>query len=158
MDANLNKTDQEYVEIIYALENEYKVARVKDIAHRRGVTRACVSLELNQLMKKDLISHEQYGHITLTRKGRNLALSLDKRHETIKDFLVQFLGISETIAETDACNMEHIISDHTLESLSAFFEFIEKCPKNWKQVAHFFSECGKYGEGSKKCAECSEII
>jgi DtxR family transcriptional regulator, Mn-dependent transcriptional regulator len=158
MIENQNKTEQEYIEIIYALEKQFRVARVKDIAEQRGVTRACVSLELNQLSKKNLISHGHYAHVTLTQKGKRLASVLDKRHRIIKHFLVHFLGISDAVAENDACNMEHIISSRTLESLSEFIDFVEKCPCHWKDVAHFFSQCSKYGSGSQECEQCCEII
>lgn len=158
MIENQNKTDQEYIEIIYALEKEFRVARVKDIAEQRGVTRACVSLELGQLSKKSLISHEHYAHVTLTQKGKRLASILEKRHRIIKHFLVHFLGIPHSIAETDACNIEHIISSQTLGSLSEFIDFIEKCPCNWNEVFRFFNQCGKYGSGPKECKQCTEII
>jgi DtxR family transcriptional regulator, Mn-dependent transcriptional regulator len=158
MAENQNKTDQEYIEIIYALEKEFRVARVKDIAVQRGVTSACVSSELNQLSKKSLISHEHYAHVTLTQKGKRLAAVLDKRHRIIKHFLVHFLGISDDVAENDACNLEHIVSGRTLESLSEFIDFVEKCPCHWKEVAHFFSKCSKYGSGSQECDQCSEIF
>ena len=106
MSLTHDTTTQEYIEVIRDLENENKVARVKDIADRRGVSRSSVSIILNQLLKKDLIAHEQYGHVSLSQKGRRLANDLERRHQAIKEFLVKVLGVSDENAEKDACKFE----------------------------------------------------
>jgi DtxR family Mn-dependent transcriptional regulator len=153
---NHNTTVQEYIEVIHALEEKNRVARVKDIADRRGVTRSSVSLELNRLMEKELIAHEQYGHVVLTDSGRRLALSLRRRHRAIKNFLVKILDISEDHAEQDACKLEHIVSEETLSSLIRFLTFVDKCPKDWKRMIRYYRGCQKYGQGEIKCSECPE--
>ncbi len=150
-------TTQEYIEVIRDLENEYKVARVKDIADRRGVSRSSVSIILNQLLKKDLIAHEQYGHISLSRKGRRLANDLERRHQAIKQFLIKVLGVSEENAEKDACKFEHDISQESFAAFSGFLAFVENCPKNFKNMLKFYSNCSKYGSGERDCPDCTDI-
>ncbi|NOY57389.1 MAG: metal-dependent transcriptional regulator [Calditrichaeota bacterium] len=149
-------TTQEYIEVIRDLENENKVARVKDIADRRGVSRSSVSIILNQLLDKDLIAHEQYGHVSLSRKGRRLANDLERRHQAIKEFLVKVLGVSEENAEKDACKFEHDISKETFTAFSRFLSFVENCPKNFKSILNFFRNCGKYGSGERDCLDCPD--
>jgi DtxR family Mn-dependent transcriptional regulator len=129
MDFPHDTVTQEYIEIIADLENENKVARVKDIAERRGVTRSSVSIALSQLAKKELISHEAYGHIALTVKGRRLAQNLTLRHQAVKDLLTDILGLDEAIAELDACKFEHLISVETYSALMRFLYLVRQCPK-----------------------------
>lgn len=150
-------TTQEYIEVIRDLENENKVARVKDIADRRGVSRSSVSIILNQLLKKDLIAHEQYGHVSLSRKGRRLANDLQRRHQAIKQFLVKVLGVSEENAEKDACKFEHDISKESFVALSGFVAFIENCPKNIDNILNLYRNCGKYGSGENDCPDCADF-
>ena len=107
-------TTQEYIEVIHDLENENKVARVKDIADRRGVTKSSVSLVLNQLKNKELIEHEQYGHVTLSEKGLELAKELERKHLIIQAFFTKVLDVSQEIAKSDACKIEHDISSESL--------------------------------------------
>ena len=121
---NENTTVQEYVEIIRDLERDNKVARVKDIAEKRGVTRSSVSLVLNLLVEKDLIAHEQYGHVCLTERGHQLANDLELKHNTIKKFLI-ILGVPEEIAEQDACRLEHYVSALTSNALFDFIKHVE---------------------------------
>jgi len=156
MSLTHDTTTQEYIEVIRDLENENKVARVKDIADRRGVSRSSVSIILNQLLDKDLIAHEQYGHVSLSRKGRRLANDLERRHQAIKEFLVKVLGVSEENAEKDACKFEHDISKETFTAFSRFLSFVENCPKNFKSILNFFRNCGKYGSGERDCLDCPD--
>jgi len=134
METTFPTTVQEYIEVIYELEKTKRVARVKDIAERRGVNKSSVSLVLNQLQKHNLIDKEQYGHITLTTNGKKLGQKLEKRHQTLKKFLIDVLNISEETAEIDACKIEHIISQDSLDGFEHLLEFTQTFPKKWERV------------------------
>ncbi len=154
MDLAHDTVTQEYIEIIADLENENKVARVKDIAERRGVTRSSVSIALSQLAKKDLITHEAYGHIVLTAKGRRLAQSLTLRHQAVKDLLTDILGLDEAIAELDACKFEHLISAETYSALMRFLYLVRQCPKKHGQFIREVRECARAYSDGTPCVEC----
>jgi len=129
MKSKFDTTTQEYIEIIHHLQNKHKVARVKDIARTRGVTRSSVSTALNLLKKKNLIKHETYGLVELTKEGEQLGQALDKRHAVINKFFIEVLGINPKVADEDACKLEHYISTETLNGLLRFLAFIEDCPE-----------------------------
>jgi DtxR family transcriptional regulator, Mn-dependent transcriptional regulator len=148
---------QEYIEIIAFLEKEHRVARVKDIADRRGVTRSSVSIALNQLSKKELITHESYGHVTLTPAGRRLAQKLTVRHHAVKELLTNILGISEEIAEQDACKFEHLISAETFTALTRFLSFLEQCPKGYPQLLKNIHNCTYINSETERCLECPPL-
>ena len=44
-----------------------------------------------------------------------------ERHETLSAFLVK-LGVSEDVAQEDACRVEHIISVETFDAIKKFYE------------------------------------
>ncbi len=149
-----DKTTQEYIEVIRELEKENTVARVKDIAARRGVSRSSVSLVLNQLRKKKLIFHEHYSHVTLTQKGRYMAEILDNRHQLIKQFLVLMLGLPEEIAETDACKFEHIVSKETINAIDRFLFAYENCPMDVPAFSEWIQKCRQTTTLKKHCDGC----
>ena len=154
MSLDYSTTIQEYVEIIYDLQKKHKVARVKDIAEVRGVTLSSVTAALNLLKEKKLVEHEHYGLIVLTKKGEKLAKQLLRSHTTIKNFLVDVLGVSEKTAEIDACVLEHHISSTSLNSLIDFLNFIDNCPKGepvWLQNYKKTKETGRLPE---TCVQC----
>jgi len=131
-------TTEEYVEIIHTIQKQHKVARVKDIAQSRGVTRSSVSTVLNVLKEKDLITHESYGLVELTEKGEKLGRALDERHAAIQRFFIEVLGISSEVADSDACKMEHHISLETLNSFIRFLKFVEDNPGIHAEYLHNF--------------------
>jgi len=145
---------QEYVEIIAFLEKRDRVARVKDIADQRGVTRSSVSLALNQLAKKQLITHLNYGHVTLTSMGRRLAQNLTLRHRAIKELLTTVLGLEESIAEQDACKFEHLISAETFNALTRFLDVLHQCPKEQAQLLKKIHQCVNSKSNNENCEEC----
>lgn len=148
---------QEYIEIIALLEKENRVARVKDIACKRGVTRSSVSIALNQLAKKSLIMHESYSHVTLTPLGRKLAHQLDLRHQAVKLFLTTVLGLPDSVAEQDACKFEHLISSETLAAITKFLTSIEHCPKELSDVIKSIQKCGRKKTESVDCTHCPVV-
>ena len=54
--------------------------------------------------------------ITLTDAGRAIAEKIYARHRLLSGFLMQ-LGVDEKTAAEDACKMEHVISDASMEAI-----------------------------------------
>ncbi len=127
IDSEYTTTTQEYVEVIRDLVDENRVARVKDIARRRGITRSSVSIALKSLHNLELINHEHYGFVTLTQKGIELSEILSQRHLVIQRFLRDCLKIEPQLAESEACRLEHTMSWQTMTALVRFVREAEKC-------------------------------
>ena len=113
---------EDYVKSIYMLEGERGYVRVKDIAQEMSITMPSVSSALKTLKKKGLVTHQRYDAVNLTDEGRKIALSVIRRHDILLLFLLNILGLDLTIAEKDACAMEHAISPETLERLTYYVE------------------------------------
>lgn len=122
MDMGLSPNMENYLETIYLLEMEQGNVRIKDIAKMMDITMPSVSSAIKNLEKQGLVSHPRYDLVALTPQGALLAEEIYRRHNIIKQFLSQILGLDNEIAEKDACCMEHVISPETLESLSRYME------------------------------------
>ncbi len=108
---------EDYLEVIYLLELKNKRIRLTDIAKMLDVTPASVSEYMNKLEKEGYINKEKYGDIFLTDKGRDKAVEILNRHGVIYSFLKDILGVSEEIAEKEACELEHILSEETFKKI-----------------------------------------
>ena len=142
----LSASMEDYLEAIYHEIEENQVARVKDVAARLKVNKSSVSGALHTLSNQDMVSHDPYGLIRLTPKGRQIAQDVARRHEALRYFLVDVLGIEEAEADRFACVMEHTLSPIVEEHLSRFIAFIEEknCLLEWKQQhEHFDCPCKK---------------
>ncbi len=108
---------ENYIEKILVLSEDGNGARVTDIAAGLNVSKASVNEIIKKLIVEDLVTHERYKNVFLTEKGKKLASRVYEKHETIKSFLKDYLGVSEKNAEDEACRIEHIISDETYEKI-----------------------------------------
>lgn len=128
-ETRLSDSLEDYLEIILALETQNKVARVKDISKEMDVLRGSVTSALKKLGEKGLINYEPYSFITLTPKGAAIAREITRRHEVIKDFLINVLQIDPDKAETNACRMEHIMDKASIDRLVQFIKYIQNSAK-----------------------------
>lgn len=119
--SNLTMSTEDYLETIYMIELENNSPKVHSvtIAKHLGVTKAAVSRAMNHLASSELIEKELYGNISLTEKGREIAIAVYEKHLTIKTFLMN-IGISEEVASIDCCKIEHIISEETYIKIKEF--------------------------------------
>jgi len=100
---NLTSNMEDYLEAILTLQEEQKVARVRDIARQLKVKMPSVT-----------------GAVTLTEKGRKIAEEITSRHQILYDFLTRVLLVDMEIAELDACRIEHAVSPQTMTKLKIF--------------------------------------
>lgn len=124
MPDTLSASKQDYLEAILDFTATTGQVRSIDIARTLGVSRASVNKSLGSLKEAGLIEHEHYGDVKLTEKGLKVARSVRSRHNTLKLFLTDVLGVSDATAETDACRMEHTISKETAEKLQVYLKTI----------------------------------
>jgi len=121
---------EKYIDVIYELSTERGEVRVKDIAESLGISRPSVSEMLDRLVEKGLIVHDKYQHIKLTPRGKRIGKGLDKKHMLIKEFFTNVLGVDERIADRDACEIEHVISNQTLDRLIRYLDSIPISKEN----------------------------
>ncbi len=88
-----------------------------------GYSKPSVSRAVGLLKSGNYIIMEDDGHITLTPAGREVAEKIMARHTLLTDLLTS-LGVSRETAASDACKMEHVISDETFEAIKNHIENI----------------------------------
>ncbi|MCX7821285.1 MAG: metal-dependent transcriptional regulator [Brevinematales bacterium] len=111
---------EDYLEAIYILCLDKKVARIKDISEKLAVSKPSVIQAIKELKNENLLIQEPYGYIELTSSGLEKAKQILKKHNILKKFLEEILGVSTENAEKDACKIEHIISEETFTKIIKF--------------------------------------
>jgi len=145
----LTQSKEDYLEAILIIGLEKKWVRVSDLADYLGVKMSSVAAGIRFLAENELVNHEKYGYIELTREGVRVAKQIYARHKTLYKFLHDFLGLSEAVAWRDACRMEHILDAKTMKRLLKFLQFIETCPEGeplWLSNFYSFLKTGKRPE------------
>lgn len=104
------KSREDYLETIFHLQSENKVATTKEIADHLKISAASVSETMQKLSSEKLVSYSPYKGVSLTAKGRHLALDVVRRHRLSERFLVDKLGVKWEEAHEQAHKLEHGIS------------------------------------------------
>lgn len=138
--SNLSASLEDYLEAIYNLAGESNVARSKDIAKLLGVSKSSVTGALRVLKKKDLANYKPYDYVTLTKTGQAAAAEIVRKHNILKSFFVNLLGIDVDIAQQAACKAEHALGPEVIARLLGFIEFVTKENKDGYDVAGKFEE------------------
>lgn len=147
--SSLSSAMEDYLEAIYHLEREHRIARVRDIADRLGVKMSSVSSALRVLSARGLISYDPHQFITLTDDGLRQAEDIVRKHEVLKRFLSKVLRIEDSAAEDNACRLEHHLDPEVIERLVRFLQFMEMCPLDQTRWVDGFAE---------SCDDCESCL
>lgn len=98
------------------MKEKHGFIRSIDIAEQMGVTKPSVTYTTKRLRENGYITMDQSGLITLTDSGMEIANRIYTRHKLLTIFFMR-LGVDEETARTDACKVEHDLSDQTFDAI-----------------------------------------
>ena len=107
-----NESSEMYLETILVLSKRNKDVRSIDIAHELNYSKPSVSRAIGLLKKDEYVIVDSKGYIELTDKGLKVATTIYDRHDTLSSFFE-----SHDTAVNDACRIEHVISDETMNKI-----------------------------------------
>ena len=122
MTKELSGSMEDYLESILILKDRGNKVRVTDIAAFLNVSRPSVVNAISHLKKRDLVLQLRYGDVHLTDEGEEKAAEIYAKHVTIRQFLLECLGVDKAIAEQDACRIEHLLHPETIDRMKEFTE------------------------------------
>ena len=119
--SKLLESGEMYLETILVLTKEKKSVRSLDVAEYRNYSKPSVSRAVKLLRDGGYITVDRDGYLLLTDVGREVAEKIYDRHRVLTEFLTS-LGVDVDTASQDACKMEHVISDTTLDAIKSYLE------------------------------------
>lgn len=117
---------EDYLEEIFLLESTGRDITVTDLAERLSITKGTVTATVQKLVDAGMLMHERYGSLHLTAKGRSKGLEVYRRHEGLRAFFHELLGLDRDRSSEMACSMEHYLDTVTDERLFAMLEFFRR--------------------------------
>ena len=121
----IQESGEMYLEAIFVLSKKSNGVHAIDVGEYMGFSKPSVSRALSILKKKNLIIVDSDSHIFLTDEGKIIAEKIYERHVTIKEYLIR-LGVSNKVADDDACKIEHVLSDETFMAIKNHAESVSK--------------------------------
>lgn len=117
----MKESGEMYLESIYVLCQSKNTVRSVDVADYMNYSKPSVSRAVGLLKKNGFITVDKDGFISLTVSGKATAKNIFERHTVLTDFLVS-IGVDNETASEDACRMEHVISNKTLNAMKKYLE------------------------------------
>lgn len=124
-ELHLTMANEDYLECLVRIEQEDDAedgVRSVDVAKRLNVSKASVNKAVAALKAQGLVDQSHYGKVMLTDQGREVGNAVWYRHRLIRTFLVQELGVAFERADSEACMMEHALSEDTMSRWLAYLE------------------------------------
>ena len=115
-------TVENYLKEILVITLEEGVSKVPmgQVAKVLGVTPGTATSMAKTLERDGWIKYFPRVGVSLTRKGRRLAMNMLRRHRLLETFLVETLGLDWSEIHVEAEELEHAISEKVLEKLDEF--------------------------------------
>lgn len=111
-----NESAENYLETILILSKSHPVVRSVDVAVELGFKKSSVSVAMKKLRETEQITVSPEGYLYLTESGRAIAEKIYERHLFLSEWLTK-LGVDPTVAASDACKIEHVISSESFEAI-----------------------------------------
>ena len=147
----MSTSTEEYLEALYTLTQDGKVASTSEMSKRLKIAPASVTEMLKKLADSGYVNYSPYQGVTLTPKGFEMAEKMTRKHRLLERFLHDMLRIGNDKVHKEACAMEHALSDETERALCQTLKSPAKCPDDEKVIPPcdlgFSSceECRKWG-------------
>ncbi|MBI4743519.1 MAG: metal-dependent transcriptional regulator [Actinobacteria bacterium] len=122
---------EEYLEIIYKLQQEEHPVRASKLAKQLDVSAASVTEMIKKLSENGYVNRTSDLGICLTQKGEKAALKLIRKHRLIERFLTDVLGISWDKVHDEACQLEHVISSQVEDRFEKILDSPKTCPHGY---------------------------
>lgn len=116
----MHESGENYLETILMLKEKNGSVRSIDIARELNFSKPSVSRAVGILRESGFIIMEPSGEIKLTEEGRQKAEAIYSRHRLLTRFLQNITGVTEEMAEENACRMEHILDQEVVDGIRRY--------------------------------------
>ncbi len=128
------KTTQDYLKTIYSLTKNNELVSNTEISQKLDVAPATVTEMLKKLAQEGYVQYSPYHGSILTEKGQKEAKKITRKHRLLETFLADVLHIGKDKVHSQACEMEHTLSDEAEESLCRLLKHPDTCSDDGKTI------------------------
>lgn len=118
-----SRAEENYLKAIFAIcEKAPKGASTTAIAERLETRSSSVTDMVKRLSEKGLVDHRPYYGVKLTEAGREVAITIIRRHRLWESFLVTYLNFKWDEVHELAEQLEHVRSNELTDRLERFMD------------------------------------
>jgi DtxR family transcriptional regulator, Mn-dependent transcriptional regulator len=128
MSSPLIDATEMYLRTIWELEEEGITPIRARLVERLHLSAPAVSETVGRLEVEGLLSMADDRTLALTEAGRDLAVSVMRKHRLAERLLTDVIGLDWEHVHEEACRWEHVISDAVEQRLVELLEGPTHCP------------------------------
>ncbi len=118
-----SRSEENYLKAIFTIcEKAAKGASTTAIAQRLETRSSSVTEMVKRLSEKGLVDHRPYYGVKLTDTGRQVAITIIRRHRLWESFLVTYLNFKWDEVHELAEQLEHVRSNELTDRLDRFMD------------------------------------
>jgi DtxR family Mn-dependent transcriptional regulator len=115
----LSQAMENYLKVIFEILENNERASTSVIADLMGHSPASVTAMVKRLAELNLVSHEPYRGVKLTRVGKRTAMEIVRHHRLVELYLAEALGVPWDRVHDEAEKLEHVISEDLEDRIAA---------------------------------------
>ncbi len=115
--ATTDNREDYLINILRLSEGDNNVVRTSELSDLMGISPASVSEMIKTLSEEGLVDYIRYKGVTLTERGRELAMRTRRKHHIAERFLTDIMDMDMDNAHEEACRFEHSMSDYSTDRL-----------------------------------------
>ncbi len=111
-ETSITHVIEDYLKAIFKLQSGGERVTTTALAQQLDVSPASVTKMVKRLAELGLLEHTPYQGVTLTGKGKRIALEVIRRHRLFELYLTQVMGLPWDQVHSEAERIEHVLSEH----------------------------------------------
>lgn len=126
MPSSRREIEEDLLEQLCIFAEKTEHLMVAYVCSELHMTRRDINFYLKQMKKHGYVAEgfQDDGEIRLTELGRIAGAECRHRHDTFTQFL-QYIGVESEKASEDACRIEHVVSEETVQKICDFVNYGE---------------------------------
>tara|TARA_B100000809_G_scaffold256935_1_gene297653 strand:+ start:3489 stop:4163 length:675 start_codon:yes stop_codon:yes gene_type:complete len=158
MNLELSQTEENYLKAIFSLSvSSSNTISTNSIAEKLNTKASSVTDMVKKLADKKLVDYKKYQGVSLTLKGKSIAVKIIRKHRLWEVLLVKHLNFSWDEVHEVAEQLEHVKSVKLTKQLDAFLEYPthdphgDPIPDGSGNIAHHIEVMLSSIEKNEKC-------
>ncbi len=127
-EAKISDNIEEYLEVLYRNGSNKEQVSTTQLSKDLGIAPGSVTQMLKKLEDLGYIIYTPYKGATLTDEGLRIAQKITRKHRILEKFLSDILKVKEENVHSQACEMEHSLSDEAERALCTMLHHPDLCP------------------------------
>lgn len=123
MPSSKREIEEDVLEELSYLSRRSEWVPVSELYKYLEMSKRDVNYYVKQMLKHGYVDDvDKNGNIKISELGRITGAQCRHRHETFTQFL-QLIGVKGKAADEDACRMEHVVSEETVQQITNFVNY-----------------------------------